>query len=203
MRDVTQPPHDSNPERPQDITRPLPATSWAPPGQPGYGQPAQGQYGQAQYGQPGQGQYGQPGQGQYGRPYAQGQYTQGQYGQQAEYAQTPYVNAGYAGFQYGGSGGTNGLATAALICALGGLVIGFSAPVGVGLAIAALVQIKRRGQEGKGMAIAGLVIGSLITIGSVLLFLFLIVLGTTASDDDYSGAPHPQQHTHTIKDSHR
>ncbi len=45
---------------------------------------------------------------------------------------------------------TNGLATAALVCGLGGLVIGVSAPVGVGLGIAALVQIKRRGESGKG-----------------------------------------------------
>jgi len=52
-----------------------------------------------------------------------------------------------------------------------------------------LVQIKRRGQEGKGMAIAGLVIGSLATIGYGLIFALAIAFGS--SDDDY-GAPEPK-----------
>ncbi|NIK54847.1 DUF4190 domain-containing protein [Kribbella shirazensis] len=202
---MTQPPYGSEPERPQDrpqdTTRPLPAAPgqgqqpWVTPGQPSYGQqPPQygqqpGQYGQ-QPGQYGQSTYGQSTYGQAG----QGQYGQGQYGQQAQYgaqyAQGQY-GYGYGGYGYNGSGGTNGLATAALVCGLGGLVIGISAPVGIGLGIAALVQIKRRNQDGKGMAIAGLVIGSLITIGYLLLFVFLIVLGSRASDDEYYGAPTP------------
>jgi hypothetical protein len=61
--------------------------------------------------------------------------------------------------------------------------------VAIGLGIAALVQIKRRGQEGKGMAIAGLVIGSVATIGYVLLFGLAIAFGSSG-DDDY-GAPEP------------
>lgn len=213
---MTQPPYGSDPERPQDrpqdATRPLPISSGQDQqyGQYGqgqqYGQSTYGQstYGQATYGQAGQGQYGQQpyGQGQYGqaqygqRQYGQGQHGQGQYG--AQYGQTPYAPGVYGGYGYGGSGGTNGLATAALVCGLGGLVIGISAPVGIGLGIAALVQIKRRNQDGKGMAIAGLVIGSLITLGYLLLFVFLIVLGSTASDDEYYGAPTPTTTSHTV-----
>jgi hypothetical protein len=153
---------------------------WAAPGQPSPGQP---QYGQAQpaYGQQAPGpQYGQPAP---GAPYGQG-YGPGQYPAQYGPAPAPYAY----GYGYSGSGGTNGLAAAALATGIGGIFIGLSAPVAIGLGIAALVQINRRQQAGKGMAIAGLVIGSLVTIGYVVLIGFLIVLGSTA--DDYS-SPEP------------
>nr|WP_238350673.1 DUF4190 domain-containing protein [Kribbella shirazensis] len=102
-----------------------------------------------------------------------------------QYGQPPAAY-GY-GYGYPGQGGTNGLATAALVCGLGGFVVGVSAPVAIGLGIAALVQISRRQQTGKGMAIAGLVIGSLVTLGYALLFGLVIAFGSSA-DDDY-GAP--------------
>ncbi|HWD79341.1 MAG TPA: DUF4190 domain-containing protein [Kribbella sp.] len=169
---MTQPPYGSDPNRPQDVTRPLPTTQqpgtpWAAPGQSPYGQPSYGQN-VPQYGQPQQGQYGQqPGQPQpYGQP---------------QYGQTPYTPSVYGGYGYTGSPGTNGLATASLICSLGGLLIGLSAPVGIVLGIIALSQIKKRNQDGKGMAIAGVIIGSVLTLGSILLFLFLIVLGYASS----------------------
>ena len=164
------------------------------PGQPQYGQPSFGQapYGQASFG-PGQPQYGQPGP--YGQPphgpqpppqsaYGQG-YGPGQYPAQYGPAPVPY---GY-GYGYTGSSGTNGLAAASLATGIGGIFIGLSAPVAIGLGIAALVQINRRHQAGKGMAIAGLVIGSLVTIGYVALIGVLIALGSTY--DDYSGSPEP------------
>jgi hypothetical protein len=143
------------------------------PGQPVAGQP---QYGQPPQGQPG---YGPPPSA-YGQGYAPGQYP-AQYGQ----APAPY---GY-GYGYTASGGTNGLAAAALATGIGGIFIGLSAPVAIGLGIAALVQINRRGQAGKGMAIAGLVIGSLVTIGYVVLIGIVIALGSSY-DDDY-GSPEP------------
>jgi hypothetical protein len=77
-----------------------------------------------------------------------------------------------------------------LATGIGGLFIGLSAPVAIGLGIAALVQIKRRQQAGKGLAIAGLVIGSLVTIGYGLLIGFLFVLGSTA-DEDYGTPEQP------------
>ena len=72
------------------------------------------------------------------------------------------------------------LATAALVCGLGGLVIGVTAPVAIGLGIAALVQINRRNQEGKGMAIAGLAIGAVLTLAYIAFFAFILVLGATS-----------------------
>ncbi|WP_371406687.1 DUF4190 domain-containing protein [Kribbella sp. NBC_00662] len=151
---------------------------WAAPGQP---QPPQPQYGQPAYGQQA---FGQAPPGQQPPPYGQG-YGPGQYPPQYGQAPAPY---GY-GYGYTGSGGTNGLAAAALATGIGGIFIGLSAPVAIGLGIAALVQINRRQQAGKGMAIAGLVIGSLVTIGYAVLIGLVIILGSTV-DDDY-GSPEP------------
>jgi hypothetical protein len=180
-------------------------TQWAAPGQPQqpagqppYGQPTHGQapYGQTPYGQPGgQQQYGQPGgQQQYGQP---GQQQYGQPGQQygAGYGQPGYPGTWPQPYGYGYPGsqgsGNNGLAIASLATGIGGFCIGLASPVAVGLGIAALTQIKRRGGDGKGMAIAGLVLGSLGTIGWILYIVLIVVLGLTADDDEYYGAPEP------------
>ncbi|HET6985493.1 MAG TPA: DUF4190 domain-containing protein, partial [Kribbella sp.] len=101
-------------------------------------------------------------------------------------APAPY---GY-GYGYpGATGGTNGMATAALATGIGGIFFGLAAPVAIGLGIAALLQLRKRPAKGKGMAIAGLVIGSLTTIGYLVLFGALIAYGSSV-DEDY-GAPGP------------
>ena len=223
---MTQQPSGPEPGRPQDTPRPFPTYGrpqqphaqqsggqqsggqqsggqWAAPGQPQapqpqppYGQPA---YGQSPYGQP---PYGQP-------PYGQQPYGQQQYGQQpygAGYAPGQYPTAygqppaPYAyGYGYMGTpGGSNGLATAALATGIGGIFFGLAAPVAIGLGIAALVRINKRQDSGKGMAIAGLVMGSLVTIGYVVLFGFLFALGSTV-DDDY-GASRPDSGPTTYVD---
>ncbi len=185
----------------------------SPHGQSAYGPQA---YGPESYGQP-QSSPGQPPVAPYGQsqqsPYGQPQQTA--YGQQPPYGQAPYghaAGAGYGpgqypaaygqppapygygygnGYGYSGSGGgTNGLAAASLATGLGGILIGLAAPVAVCLGIAALVQINKRQQSGKGMAIAGVVIGSLVTVGYVILFGFVIAFGASADDDEY-GAPEP------------
>ena len=104
----------------------------------------------------------------------------------AAYGQPPAAY-GY-GYGYAGqTGGTNGLATAALATGIGGIFVGFAAPVAIGLGIAALVQLKKRPEAGRGMAIAGLVIGSLTTLGYLILFGVLIAIGSTV-DDDYGAS---------------
>jgi hypothetical protein len=69
--------------------------------------------------------------------------------------------------------GTNGFAIASLILGLLGVVL-----LSVIFGIIALVQTKRRGQSGRGMAIAGLVLSGLWTV----LFVGLIVLAVVVSD---------------------
>jgi hypothetical protein len=101
--------------------------------------------------------YEQPPQQPYGYPAPPSGYQQG-------YAQ-PYAAPPMAT-------GTNGLAIASLICA-------FVFPlVGVILGHIALNQIKQTGQEGRGLAIAGLAIGySFIGLGLIFVCFYIVVLG--------------------------
>jgi hypothetical protein len=191
-------------------TQPLPpppgATPWygfaAPgqghPGQP-YGQPGQQPYGstgQPPYGQsgvPGQG-YGQaPGQPGYGQ--AAGQPGYGPVPGQQGYRQAP-AQPGAAYPAYGGAyppyaavqpeQQTDGLAIASLATSVGGIIVagGITGPVGLGLGIAALVRIRRSGKRGKGMAIAGVVVGGLTTLGWIAFIVTVIVLGANGSFDN-------------------
>lgn len=140
--------------------------------------PAHGQqppYGQQPYGQP-------PPQ----EPPA-GTTPQQPYGQQG-YPPPPGV--GYPQ-QYGYPGappGTNGLAVASLITSAASLLLcGLAAPVGAILGHVALRQIRDTGQEGRGLALAGIIIGWAVT-GLVLL---LIVIGVVALVVASSGVQNP------------
>ena len=133
------------------------------PAQPsGYGHPDYGQ-------QPGTGQPAAPGQAAYGQP---GYGTQPGHGQPAGYGPSPYGPPGAPSGPYGSyssaAGQNDGLAVASLITSISGFFVGLSFPVGIGLGIAALRRIKRTGAEGRGLAVAGIVIGS---IGTALLLL--------------------------------
>lgn len=80
--------------------------------------------------------------------------------------------------------GTNGKAVAALACSLGGLLFcGLPSVVGLILGIVALRETKRTGQEGYGLALAGTIIGGLVTVGFVLYILFFV--GLMASNWSY------------------
>jgi hypothetical protein len=119
-------------------------------GQPPYGQP---QYGQPQYGQP---QYGQP---QYGQPsYPQPQYGQPGYGQVPQQGGYPLQYGAPAGYPYAVQQRTNGMAVASLV--LGILWIYW---IGSILALVfgyiAKNQIRERGENGSGLATAGIVLG--------------------------------------------
>ena len=75
------------------------------------------------------------------------------------------------------SQGTNGFAIAALIFGIiGGALLGFI------FGFIALSQTKRTGQSGRGMAIAGIVLSALWTIGIVLLIVLAIASSTPAGD---------------------
>ncbi len=76
--------------------------------------------------------------------------------------------------------GTNGLAIASLICGILGTSL-----VAVILGHIALSQIKKTGQEGRGMAIAGLVLGYLALVVSVIAVIFLLVATSQLGSSTY------------------
>ncbi len=138
-----------------------------PPGPPPGGQPPYPQQ-PLQYG--GQPPYGQQ------APYGQPQYGQPQYG--APYGQPPMPGNPY---QQGPPQGTNGLAIASLILGILSMIL-FSVILGV----IALKQIKQRNQNGRGLAIAGIVISG----AWVLLFgigIIAAVVSDSEPDRDASG----------------
>ncbi len=84
--------------------------------------------------------------------------------------------------------GTNGFAVASLVCSLFGWVCLFiGAFLGIIFGFVALSQIKRTGQKGRGMAIAGIVIGAVVLVGGIALWTITALLPHTPSTD--SGAP--------------
>ena len=70
---------------------------------------------------------------------------------------------------------TNGLAIAALVCAF------LFAPLGILFGHLSLSQIKRSGEEGRGLAIAGLVIGYVITAGTIIVLILGMLLFSWAA----------------------
>ncbi|WP_024793604.1 DUF4190 domain-containing protein [Tomitella biformata] len=90
----------------------------------------------------------------------------GQYGAQYPYPPPP---------------GTNGLAIAALITAVAGLSLcGFPSVLGLIFGIVSLQQIKKSGEQGRGMAIAGIVVGG-IAAAVILAWLGIIIVASASS----------------------
>lgn len=78
---------------------------------------------------------------------------------------------------------TNSMAIAALVCSL------VLAPLGIVFGHIALSQMKRTGEDGRGLAIAGLVIGYIFT-GIALLWIIVVIvffgaLGSALTDSNY------------------
>jgi hypothetical protein len=202
----TQPIPPSDPAQPASTAPPT--GGWngeASPGATPYGQPAQQPYPEQGYGQPGYGQpgYGQPGYGQpgYGQPYPQQGYPS-QYGQPA-YGQPGYGQAypqpGYPGGGYGyAAKPTNGKATAALWSGIGLLVLSFCCGLGVLGVVPIVLGVKARGeiragggqQGGEGMALAGIITGSIAVLLGILTIVFIVV--AIAHGDYSSGSSYSQ-----------
>ncbi|HET6818495.1 MAG TPA: DUF4190 domain-containing protein [Mycobacteriales bacterium] len=124
-----------------------------PPPPPGFGPPPP--YGQPPYGQP---PYGQP-------PYGQPPYGQPPYGQ------PPYGQPQYGQYGYPQPSSTNGFAIASLVCAF------LCWPLGLVFGFVAKSQIRQSGQQGSGLATAGIVVSA---VAGALLVLFFII-GATVS----------------------
>jgi hypothetical protein len=185
-----QPPAQQ-PNAPHYPPQPGPVPPWA---QTPTEYPAPSQQPPSGYGQPG---YAQP------RPYGVPSYPPPppQYG-------PSYPPPGYSGGGYGGppaypgpydpyqlyrdrSQETNGLAIASLITSIvGGLLgiplsfamIGILFPIiGAVLGVAALSQIKRTGQQGRGLAIAGIAVGATAAVLLVLLVILVVAASRSPS----------------------
>ena len=103
-------------------------------------------------------------------------------GQTPQYGQYPQYG-GAPGGQYGAPARTNPLAIAALICGIGQILLGLLAGIpGIILGFIALNQIKAKGEGGRGMAIAGIVLGFV----GLALFLILIIAIVAASHNTTS-----------------
>jgi hypothetical protein len=138
---------------------------------PGQFGPGPGQFG------PGPGQFG-PGPGQFGP----GPAGPGQFGQQPGWSPPPYTQAGPyvqvgAGWPRMAGRRTNPLAIAALCCAVGQLIVGpFAGIAAIVLGAMSLKQIRLSGEDGRGLAMTGLILGIVGTIITTLLVLFFVVL---------------------------
>lgn len=144
---------------------PNPAYGQQPYGQQGYD--ANAPYGQGAY-DPNANSYGQQGYGQ--QPYPGSSYDQGQYGayQQPGYPQQPQgYPPGYP--QQPVSRGTNTMAILALVF---GILI---APLGLVFGFVARSQIKKTGEDGDGLALAGIIIGGIFTLLFIAYIVFIVI----------------------------
>ena len=72
-------------------------------------------------------------------------------------------------YGYPKPGNTNGFAIAALVCSLVGILLAFIGPLlGIVFGIVGLRHTTERGESGRGLAIAGIVIGSLVLLLDVI-----------------------------------
>jgi hypothetical protein len=99
------------------------------------------------------------------------------------YSSGPYGAPAYLGGYAPARPGTNGLAVASFVCGLA-FFCGITAPAAVVLGHVALSQIKRTGESGRGLAIAGLVLGYLVIAGWVT----LVVIGITTGSGTTGGS---------------
>lgn len=152
-------------------------------GQSGHGQ---GNYGQNTFGGPGQ--YGAPAYGQPGSPYAQQQSPYGQqagpYGQQGYYGQPagPYGQQGY----YGVAAEPRTLSIASMVCGIASVIMGWILLPQIAAIITGHMALKRE-PGGRGMAIAGLVLGYLCLLGYGAFWLLAIIGLTIASSTSGAG----------------
>jgi hypothetical protein len=87
---------------------------------------------------------------------------------------------GYPPPQPGGT--TNTMAIVSLVLSLAGLAIWLSAPVGAVLGHIARKQIRERGEQGDGMALAGIIIGWVITGLGIVACCGIIALAIAADN---------------------
>jgi hypothetical protein len=110
----------------------------------------------------------------------------------------PPASGGYGGYPppapggYGypvQSAGTNGMAIASLVCSLVGVCCGIGPFLGVIFGLVALNQIKQSGQDGHGLAIAGIAIGGVLIALGITFGILSAILSPRHHPHNDSGAP--------------
>jgi hypothetical protein len=104
--------------------------------------------------------------------------------QQPGYPAPGYPVSGYPAYGYPPARPTNGLAIASLVCSIAGVGTCITAPVGAILGHVARRQIRERGEGGDGMALAGIIVGWILTALMLLLIAFYIVVVVIAVNTD-------------------
>jgi hypothetical protein len=109
-------------------------------------------------------------------------------GWQPQYGQPgPYVQAS-AGWPQLAARRTNSLAIAALCCAIGQVIAGpFAGIAAIVVGAMSLSQIRQSGEDGRGMAITGLVLGIVGTVVAVFLLIFLLAIFHSVSSNLNNG----------------
>lgn len=99
----------------------------------------------------------------------------------------PAAGSPYDPYGQGIPPGTNGMAIASLVTSLTGVFFcGIPGIVGLVLGIIAMGQCRRTGQEGHGMAVAGTIIGGVITVLALIVFIvWLIAVVAAGSSSTY------------------
>jgi hypothetical protein len=105
----------------------------------------------------------------------------------AGYPDPPYTGDPFDPYRPLKPPGTNGKAIAALVCSLSGLVFcGLPSIAGIILGIIAMRETKRTGQDGFGLAVAGLAIGAVIVVLMLIYVVFMVfIVSTSASYNDF------------------
>jgi hypothetical protein len=93
---------------------------------------------------------------------------------------SPPAYPGYPGYGYGTpmpvAAPNNPMAIVSLVLSLVGIACGLTAPVGAILGHVARRQIRQRGEGGAGMALAGIIVGWIVTGLYLIYIAFLIVM---------------------------
>ncbi|WP_328389987.1 DUF4190 domain-containing protein [Nocardia sp. NBC_00416] len=90
--------------------------------------------------------------------------------------------AGYQPYGYPANRGTNGLAIASLVTSLAGFATcGLTSIVGIILGVIALNQIRDSGQEGRGMALAGIWAGVGLIALAVIWIVVMVIAGMASA----------------------
>jgi hypothetical protein len=98
------------------------------------------------------------------------------------YPYQPYTGDPYDPYRPLKPPGTNSKAIAALVCSLSGLVFcGLPSIAGIILGVMAMRETKRTGQDGFGLAVAGLAIGTVIVALMLVYIVFMVFIVSTSS----------------------